>query len=199
MKKSFQLFSSITVLALFILISTTQLQSQSRFGIRGGLNVSNVSFENLPNRSELFGYHVGIFADMPIINGFMYLQPELSFSTKGVNYEALGNEETLDMNYIEFLLPVAFRLGNIDIQVGPTAGYLVTSADYTVFEDLTVIEDAYNKFDAGLTAGLTYNFRNVMIGIRYNQGLVDVSTDRAEPFLGGGKNATGQISLGYKF
>ena len=59
--------------------------------------------------------------------------------------------------------------------------------------------DAFNTFDAGLTAGLSFNFNKVLLGIRYNQGFLNVSKDNAETLLGKGKNAVGQVSLGYRF
>ncbi len=186
------------VLVVLIMTHTTS-QAQSRFGIRGGLNVSNISFDKLPDRAEKFGYHIGVFADLPVLPDFMSLQPELSYSTKGTTYKPLTERRKLNMNYLDFFLPVAFKLSSIDIQVGPFASFLISSPDYTVFEDNRIIVDAFKKYDVGLTAGLSYNFNKMMIGVRYNQGFVDVTKDNSRPFLGSGKNAVGQVSLGYRF
>lgn len=87
----------------------------------------------------------------------------------------------------------------IDVQVGPFAAYLISTPDYTLYNSTTVIVDAYNKIDAGLTGGLSYNFNKLLIGIRYNQGFIDVTKDNSRPLLGSGKNAVGQVSLGYRF
>lgn len=191
-------FPALLVLATIMLIPVTS-QSQTKFGIRGGLNVSNISFDNLSNKSERFGFHAGVFVDVPVVLDFMSVQPELSYSVKGTAFKPLNERQTLNMNYLDFLLPVAFKLGSIDVQVGPFASYLISTPDYTVYEDNTVIIDAFNKFDAGLTAGLTYNFNHFLIGIRYNQGFIDVTEGLSRTLLGSGKNAVGQISLGYKF
>ena len=174
-------------------------QAQSKFGIRAGLNVSNISFDNLPNRSERFGFHAGIFADVPVIPDFMSIQPELNYSVKGAAFKPLNDRQTLNMDYLDFMLPVAFHLGSIDIQVGPFASYLISTPDYTVYDDNRILVDVFKKFDAGLTAGLSYNFNKMLIGIRYNQGFIDVTKDNARLLLGSGKNAVGQVSLGYKF
>ncbi len=182
-----------------LLLTHSAAQAQARVGIRAGLNVSNMSLENLPNKSERFGYHVGIFANLPVVADFISLQPELSYSVKGAAFKPLNERQTLNMNYLDFLLPVAFKLGSIDIQVGPFASYLVSTPDYTLFEDNTVEVDAFKKFDAGLTAGLSYNFGKMLIGVRYNQGFVEVTKDNAQPLLGSGKNAVGQVSLGFRF
>jgi Outer membrane protein beta-barrel domain len=188
-----------TILMLIFVASTTVSQAQIKFGVRAGLNASNVSFTNLPEKSERFGFHVGAFADVPVSPNFMSVQPELSYSVKGAAFKFLNERQTLNMNYIDFLVPVAFKLDAFDLQVGPFASYLISTPDYTFYNDNTVMVDAFKKFDAGLTAGLSYNFSKLMVGVRYNQGFIDVTNDNSRPFLGKGKNAVGQVSLGYKF
>ncbi len=184
---------------VFMFLMPTISQSQNKVGIRGGLNASTVSFDNLPGKSERIGYHLGIFADFGVLPGFLSLQPELSFSTKGTGFKPLNERQTLNMNYVDFYLPVAFKLSAFDLQVGPFASYLISTPDYTVFNDNTVVIDGFKKFDAGLTAGLSYNFSRMMIGVRYNQGFVDVTNDNARAFLGSGKTSVGQVSVGFKF
>lgn len=191
---------NLSILLAFVAMLATHTVSlaQSQFGIRGGLNVSNVSFENLPDKSERFGYHIGVFADVPVAADFISVQPELSYSVKGTAYKFLNERQTLNMNYLDFLLPVAFKLGSIDIQVGPFASYLTSTPNYTVYNDHTIVVDAFNKYDLGLTAGLSFNFNKMFLGIRYNQGMVNVVKDNAQLFLGNGKNAVGQVSIGVK-
>ncbi len=195
MKYSYIVFSMTLILQMLI---PSKGHAQT-FGIRAGLNVSNISFDNLPNRSERFGYHVGVVADLPVISDFMSIQPELSYSVKGAAFKPLDERQTLNMNYVDFLLPVAFHLGSIDIQVGPFVSYLTSTPNYTVYNDQTIIVDSVKKYDAGLTAGLSYNFSHFLIGVRYKQGFLDVTKDSSRPFLGSGQNAVGQLSLGYRF
>ncbi len=173
--------------------------AQIQFGIRAGLNATNVSFEKLPSKSERYGFHAGVFADIPITTDFLSIQPELSFSTKGAAFKPLTGRQTLNMSYVDFLLPVAFKLSAFDLQVGPFASYLATTPDYTVYNENRVVVDGFKKYDVGLLIGLAFNLNKIVIGARYNQGFVDVTTDNARPFLGTGKNAVAQVSLGYKF
>jgi hypothetical protein len=194
-KFSIFLFTTLSVM----LVALTGLHGQNRIGIRGGLNVSNISYDKLPNKSERFGYHLGVFADLPVISDFMSIQPELSYSVKGTAYDFLNERRILSMDYVDLFLPVAFKLSSIDIQVGPYASFLISTPDYTYFEDNSILIDAFKKHDVGLTAGLSYNFRNFLIGIRYNQGFVDITKDDARLLLGSGKNAVGQVSAGFKF
>jgi Outer membrane protein beta-barrel domain len=186
-------------IVLFIFLTPSVSNAQIRFGVRAGLNATNVSFEKLPSKSERYGFHVGVFADIPIKEDFASVQPELSFSTKGAAFKPLTGRQTLNMSYVDLLLPVAFKLSAFDLQVGPFASYLASTPDYTVYNENKVIVDGFKKYDIGLTAGLSVNINKIVIGVRYNQGFVDVTTDNARPFLGTGKNAVAQLSLGYKF
>lgn len=198
MKTKYVSFAALMALAIMILTPSVS-QAQTRFGIRGGLNATNISFDKLPNRGERYGFHLGIFTEVPLVTDFMTIQPELSYSVKGTSYKPASVSQKLNMNYVDLLLPVAFKLSSIDVQVGPFVSYLISTPDYTVYNENKVIIDAFKKFDAGLTAGLSYNFSRMMIGIRYNQGFMDVTKDNARVLLGSGKNAVGQVSLGYKF
>lgn len=102
------------VLTLMLLIPAV-FQAQGSFGIRAGLNASNISFDLLPARGERIGFHAGIFADLPVLPGFLSLQPELSYSVQGAAFEPLDvNRQQIKMDYVDFLLPVAFKLGPID-------------------------------------------------------------------------------------
>jgi Outer membrane protein beta-barrel domain len=186
-------------IALFLFLTPSVSNAQMRFGIKAGLNATNVSFEKLPSKSERYGFHVGLFADIPIKEDFVSIQPELSFSTKGAAFKPLTGRQTLNMSYVDFLLPVAFKLSMFDVLVGPFASYLASTPDYTVYNENRIIVDGFKKYDLGLTVGLAANFNKIVIGLRYNQGFVDVTTDNARPFLGTGKNAVAQLSLGYKF
>ena len=198
MKTKYVSFTALMVLVIMFLTPSVS-QAQARFGIRGGLNAANISFDNLPNRGERYGFHLGIFTEVPLVADFMAIQPELSYSVKGTNYKPSTENQKLNMNYVDLLLPVAFKLSSIDVQVGPFASFLISTPDYTYYKDNKVVVDAFKKFDAGLTAGLSYNFSRMMIGLRYNQGFMDVTKDNARVLLGSGKNAVGQVSLGYKF
>ena len=173
--------------------------AQVKFGIRAGLNASNISFKNLPNKSELFGYHAGVFADIPVSPNFMSVQPEISYSTKGTSFKPLNDRKTLNLNYVDLFLPVAFKLNIFDLQVGPFASFMTSTPDFTYYSDNKVYVDGFKKYDFGLTGGLSMNINKLLIGLRYNQGFVDVTEDNARVVLGSGKNAVGQVSLGYKF
>ena len=193
------LIISIFILPMLIIFSTTLSNAQIHVGLRGGLNASKVSFKNLPDRSEKYGFHLGVLLDVTAIPDFLSVQPEVSFSTKGTNYDYLGDRQTITMNSMDLLLPVAFKLGSVGLQVGPFASYLLQDPKYTELPNNTVIVDGFRKLDAGLTAGISFNFSKMFLAARYNQGLVNVSNDNIIETIGEGKNAVAQLSIGVIF
>ena len=190
---------AVVLTAMTIIISNNLTQAQIKVGVRGGLNASNISFDKLPERGEKYGYHIGMFLDVPVVPAFFSLQPEVSFSTKGTQYEYLNDRKTLTMNSVDLFLPVAFKLSTVDLSVGPFMSFLINDPVYTQFTDNSVVINGFKKVDAGLTAGLAFNISKFLLGVRYNQGLIDVSEDNLKTYIGSGKNAVGQVSLGYKF
>lgn len=187
------------IFAFALFLVSFGIKAQLKFGVRAGLNASTVSFPNLPNKSEKLGFHVGVFTDIPVVEDFMSVQPELSYSTKGTSFKVLSEKQSINMNYVDFILPVSFKMSDFNINVGPFASYLISTPDYKYYQNNSVLVDAFKKFDAGLSAGLGYNFNKMVIGVRYNQGFIDVTQDNARAILGSGKNAVGQLSIGYKF
>lgn len=182
-----------------LIITTIICKAQINAGLRAGLNATNISFKNLPDRSNQYGFHFGAFLDLPLAPNFLSVQPEISFSTKGTDYKYLGEKKSLKMNTLDLLVPVAFKLSTIDLTVGPFISFLINKPVYTEYTNNSIIVNGFNKVDAGLTAGLKFNLKKVFIGIRYNQGLMEVGNDNLITALGSGKNAVGQVSLGFMF
>jgi Outer membrane protein beta-barrel domain len=197
--KTMQMHVSVLVIMVSLFLTPSVSNAQTQFGIRAGMNASNVSFDKLPSRGERYGYHVGVFADVSVSPCFMSIQPEISYSTKGTAYKPANERQTLNMNYVDFFLPVAFKLNVFDLQVGPFASYMTSTPDYTYYNDNKIFIDAFKRYDFGLTGGLSMNIHKLVIGLRYNQGFVDITKNNARAILGSGKNEVGQVSVGYKF
>lgn len=193
------LISSMTVLGV-------SAQTTARTGIKGGLNASTLYLNNVDDRNERIGFHVGVFTQIPV-SSFFAIQPELQYSTKGVsaNYNLLGatGKNTFKLNYVELPVLATFKLGNsVDLQAGPYASYLVNSK-VTTEGDLgtdyrNINRDNFNTFDYGVAGGLNIYFGTAMLGLRYGQGLQPVAKDGgARLLMGKAKNAVGQVSLGF--
>ncbi|MES2748633.1 MAG: porin family protein [Bacteroidota bacterium] len=166
---------------------TTSNSSGPSFGIKGGVNMSNLYVKDVDDENVLLGFNVGMFVELPVTSSIS-LQPELSFSTKGseVTYSNVFAEGTskFRLTYIEApLLLRANITNNFNIHFGPYVAYLVdskitneSSTGATSEEDIN--EDDLNRFDFGLAAGIGLQFGGVGIGARYNYGLTTVGKER---------------------
>lgn len=107
------------------------------YGIRAGLNVSNIAGEYGPDSGDELdldsrvGFHVGGVVDIPITNGF-YIQPGLLFTTRGAgekySYSEPGYSEEATTKYrpiyLEIPVLASFRADvsrtvNVQVNVGP--------------------------------------------------------------------------------
>lgn len=90
------------------------------------------------------------------------------------------------LNYLE--IPVLIKANlteNFNIQFGPYLAYLIdaqvtneTQNGNFDFANNYDNED-FNKFDAGLSAGIGFDFNKIGFGIRYNYGLTTVGKERS--------------------
>ena len=175
-------------LTLLMTASFGMLQAQenvtTEFGIKGGLNMSNLYTDDADDENVLFGFNAGVYATLPV-SDFVAIQPELLFTTRGSELEynnalVQGNTK-LKLNYIE--LPLLVRVNitkNFNIHAGGYASYMVSAkstgeGDFE-FEDQYDTDD-FNKFDAGLAGGIGVDFSPLSVGLRYNYGLTTIVKD----------------------
>lgn len=176
-------------LILFLTASFGMLHAQednvnTEFGVKGGLNMSNLYTDDADDENVLFGFNAGVYATLPV-SDFIAIQPELLFTTRGSELEynnalAQGNVK-LKLNYIE--LPLLVRVNitkNFNIHAGGYASYMVSAkstgdGDFE-FENQYNTDD-FNKFDAGLAGGIGVDFSPLSVGLRYNYGLTTIEKD----------------------
>ncbi|MBS2096753.1 porin family protein [Carboxylicivirga linearis] len=213
----------LSVIGLFVLLFTfpsqiTQAQ-KSKIGIKGGLNLSSMTFDNADEKNRLPGFNVGVFTHLPITKTFG-VQPEVLYSTKGVkaiyNEEFLGmevaeGESELNLKYLE--VPVYFTFNfskSFDIHLGPYIAVLLNSnaeTDTEVLDWMNINEsedidnDQFNKLDYGLAGGIAYHINNLSLGVNYSYGLNQVasSDEPIETLLGDAKNSNLQVYIGIAF
>lgn len=164
----------------------------ARFGIKGGLNYSNLDVQDASNSRWLVGFNLGLFAKLPL-SSFVAIQPELYYTTKGSNvtYNNLFVDGTarFNLNYLEFpLLLVLNPISVLNIHFGPYVSYLLngivtneSNVNLFNFENNINLDD-YNRIDAGFVVGAGIDLGALNVGLRYNFGLTKVGRERS--FLG---------------
>jgi opacity protein-like surface antigen len=173
---------------------------QTRFGVKGGLNLSTVVGGDVNDAKTLVGFHVGGFAEIGIVEKF-YIQPELLFSAQGTKIDGGPFEDgDIKLNYLN--IPVLAKYYIVDnkfsVEAGPQLGVLLSAKA----ED-TDIKDFTRSVDFGFNIGAGYNFTdNLSVGLRYTIGLSPLSDDDIdsdEEYYDSAKNSNLALSLAYKF
>jgi hypothetical protein len=203
------------IIALVLLISASQLtfsqlKNDFKFGIKGGVNFSNINAENTSDNKALTGVNFGVFAKLPITSSFA-IQPEMYFTTKGseLTYQNVFVDGTakFDLNYIEVPVLAVFKItNNFNVQLGPYASYLLSAnvknvSDVSYNFENNIDSGDFKKFDTGIAAGVEFEGKSFSLGVRYNLGLVTVGEEKT--YFGtnyvfpDGKNSVLNLYLSY--
>lgn len=183
----------------------------TKFGIKGGVNLTNLYVSDVKDENMKVGFNAGVFAKVPM-SRVVSLQPELLYSQKGskLTYDNVfgSGEYRFNLNYVELPLSLVFNVAkNFNLHAGGYASYLVganikqlkSNGDINTIADLKA--DDFNRFDFGLLGGLGVDVDNFTIGARYNYGLRDVgkSGNLSGNVTSDSKNSAVSVYLGFGF
>ncbi len=215
-----KLFISVLVM-LVINFSAT---AQTRFGIKGGFNVANLSIGGSATSgtttSPIIGFNVGGFTEITIAGGF-YFQSGVFVSTKGAKAkqsvtilgQTISSESTITPTYVE----IPFNLG-CAIGFGENTKFHVLAGPYVAFGVGGKVKDANGKtenikwgsekatltnnggsdlksLDLGFNIGAGIEHNNLLFGLQYGLGLSNISPQDNTTI----KNNVFGISVGYVF
>lgn len=179
---------------------TTFCFAQTEFGVKSGLNISDIVMTNYINpdvESEFtvkMGVHAGLFMSS-VVNEKFSMAAEVVYSNKG--FRANPN---INLHYITVPLMVQYKLAdNIFAEIGPELGYLFSARSDNGNES-----NIYNnKFDLALDGGFRFNAPRLIFGIRYCAGVFSVREPIESFGLPGSEkikyqNRVLQLSVGYK-
>jgi len=192
---------------------------ETKFGVKGGLNVANLTGDDDEDNSSKIGFNAGGFVEIKVSNKFA-IQPELLFSTQGTKAEFsedLGNGDSysadgkLNLSYLNIPVMAKYYVADkFSLEAGPQIGFLMSAkSKYTetltqgnVTTTSSAEEDVKSDFesvDFGVNFGAGYDFtENLSLGLRYNLGLSNVyKTESGDNFKN--SNNVFSVSLGYKF
>lgn len=213
MKNSVKTIAAAALMTLGFLATDHNAQAQTRVrtGIKGGLSASTLQFNNidLTDRKERIGFHAGLFTQIPVGSAFA-IQPELLYSNKGAssNYRALSQDSraSFNLNYVELPVLATIKLGNAaEIQAGPYVSYLLNSnvsntGGILGNSSINLNADQFNRLDYGLAGGVNVYFGQLLLGLRYAQGLQPIAnTTASRAVFDNAKNGVGYLSIGYSF
>ena len=156
-------------------------------GFKGGINFSNLYTDDVDDQNVLTGFNAGLYAKLPITKSFA-IQPEIYYTTKGaeLTYNTLGvnGVAKFNINYVEVpVLAVINLTENFNIHAGPYAAYMVsgkTTNDSNLGSSQSTLDtNDFERFDAGLAAGVGLDFEVLSFGVRYNYGLTKIEKEQS--------------------
>ena len=179
-------------------------QAQLKFGLKGGLNISTLSFsQDVMRGDNRTGFFVGPMAEvtLPILGlGFdvaaLYNQDgaKATVDTEG---KSISKTQTLKSIEIPVNLKWSFGMGSTlgaYVAAGPQFGFNVGSGHFTEAFDM---KSHYTTFNVGAGVKL---IRHIQIGLNYNFGISKLAKAVNEEYEGADvKKNTWQISLAYLF
>ncbi|MEO8765707.1 MAG: porin family protein [Ginsengibacter sp.] len=144
------------------------------------------------------GFFGGIYADVPVANTIS-IEPGLYYSQKGYDINGALNLKGMDflganakaklqMQYIDIPVLIKANMGGLQLFAGPQFSYLSkaslrTTAGALGINILNSTMDAtsqFNRWDAGITAGIGYQFTNGMnLVASYDYGLSKIDAAKS--------------------
>lgn len=183
---------------LVVYISNTNAQDV-RFGVKGGVNYSNVVSDKLDNE-PLTSFHLGGVMEA-LFTEKIALQTEILYSEQGFKTKGVNHQNTYKFSYINVPVMVKyFVTKGFILEAGPQIGFL-NSAKFITESDgnssKTDIKEALRSNDFCLNFGVGYQLSNGWnIGARYNWGISNITKEQLNQHL---KNRVLQVSIGYLF
>lgn len=168
------LLTLITIIAI-----NAATSAQIRFGVKGGINLANVSkIEQGVSyvTSSNLAFHVGIVLDSPLSENFS-IQPALLFSQKGFIFNDSRDIYELTSNYIE--VPVNFLYHVTDaltVGAGPYLGYALSASgkETSRGKSQTIDFDLAKRIDYGINITAGYEvIAGLVISANYSLGLAN--------------------------
>ena len=177
------------ILALAIFAFGFVNAQETKFGVKGGLNLSNLT--NSDGSKSQVAFNIGGFAEIKLNEKFA-IQPELLYSGQGAKYQDVGN---FSMNYINVPVMAKYFITEVfDIEAGPQVGFLMSAK-----ADGNDVKEFVKSTDFGANFGAGYDVtKNIGLNLRYCLGLSGVDKEISAGDKSS-KNSVIQLSVGYKF
>ncbi|MBB3699515.1 outer membrane beta-barrel protein [Flammeovirga yaeyamensis] len=208
---------------IFVALLCYQTNAQT-IGIKGGLNLATLNEkDNDGTYSDNYdmnpGFHFGLTVDVPL-NEFLSFEPGLLLTTKGMKYEdeliGLNLSGHANLYYIDvpLNLKATHEFGSgvkLYGTIGPYVGMGLSGKikatlefqgdEQTEEEEIkwgsNQDEDTFKRLDMGLTFGAGVEINSILLGLSYDLGLSNISTNQDNGMSV--KNRVLKFSVGYRF
>lgn len=167
------------LLALLALI--TAKAQQVHLGIKGGVNISNLHFNNNTSTDSKVGVHFGLLAHIHASKTWA-LQPELLYSLEGAKAKG-NNDVTFNLNYLNVPVLLQYMFNNgFRLEGGPQLGFLLNAKTKT--NDVTVDNNSFESISISIPLGVGYlSSSGWGLDARYVFGLSNINENKNGPTI----------------
>lgn len=181
MKKLITLCTALIFAAAFALADQAKAQSPLNFGVKGGVNIANISGPGDSPDSRT-GILAGLVVDVSLPALPIGVETGLYYSQKGAESEEMGITESTNLDYLEVPVLAKLSIGppgpfSPHIVAGPYLAFNINAEEE--FEGQTEdISDGINSTDFGGVIGVGADFSlgltTLKAQVRYSFGLTSV-------------------------
>ena len=161
------------IICIFLVMNSAnnKLYGQVNYGIKIGVNFDNIgdiksnsSFKNQIETASIASAHVGMYAQLKIID--LYIRPEVQISQNKSNILSL---DQIEINKVEIPVLIGYDVfGPISVFTGPIFQNIISIKSKSInFGDYT------NNFTMGLQIGSRIDFGKFGLGFRFERGFTD--------------------------
>jgi Outer membrane protein beta-barrel domain len=166
----------------FLLLFYCPILLLAQFGIKAGLNFTDVTNVQSINNQSSSGFNVGVFYGTPD-NKVLGSKTELVFSRQGYNYQTNTVTGKVNLDYIMLPQYLCINITKFfQIQVGMQFGYLLNAKADSTNKSVPGLSGSvnnalnfYNRFAYSLGGGIeVHPFMGTLVGARINVSLTNL-------------------------
>jgi len=179
------------------------------YGVKGGINLSSIGGDFTDGNKQIFGFHGGFVAEIPLLENFS-IQPEIVYSMQGGKRDTRATDGPLTETTLEYIsIPVLakyYLIDNLSLKAGPQVGFLlsaereITPSGFggTTEKRTEDIKDNLNTLDIAAAIGAEYKFDiGIFLQLRYALGVSNINKDSIT--MRKNQNNVFQLAVGYTF
>lgn len=184
---------------MVVLAFTTLTMSaqDAKWTVYAGLGMSSIVGSDSEGNESAFSYKIGINYDITCTESFSII-PGVEFVNKAHKEKAIDG--TINAFYVQVPVLLAYKFNINDdmklaVKAGPYAAYGVAGSDIMWYGSRKTqnLFDVFERFDAGIQAGVSLDLSKFTVGVEYTRGFTKVVEDEKCYNQGFG------LTVGYKF
>ncbi|KAA9036337.1 PorT family protein [Ginsengibacter hankyongi] len=186
-----------SVLVLSLCLLTTVHAQHAHLGIKGGVNIANLHYNNNTTTDAKVGLNLGVLAHIHTSSKKWAIQPELLYSLEGANSK-IDQEGTahINLNYLNVPILLQYMFDNgFRLEGGPQIGFLLSAK--TKVGDVTVNNKGFQSTAVSIPLGVGYlTSSGFGLDARYVFGLTNINDNKNGPTI---QSNVFQLGIFYQF